>query len=85
MRLLDGRNRMEALERSGRGGMMSRWRDTCVVHPAADVFPMMSDEEINDLAADIKKHGLARPIVFYVTTKPGRNGDAALGGQSPSA
>ena len=38
---------------------MSRWRDTCAVHPAADVFPMMSDEEIDDLAADIKKHGLS--------------------------
>ena len=50
---------------------MSRWRDTCAVHPAADVFPMMSDEEIDDLAADIKKHGLSRPIVFYLTTKPG--------------
>lgn len=33
------------------------------VHPAADVFPMLSDEELDDLAADIKANGLLQPIV----------------------
>ena len=34
------------------------WRDKYKVHPAADVFPMMSDEELAELGEDIKKNGL---------------------------
>lgn len=34
------------------------------VHPAADIFPMLSDEELDDLAADIKANGLLQPIVI---------------------
>lgn len=34
-------------------------------HPAADVFPMMSPDELKDLAADIKKNGQAQPIVVH--------------------
>jgi hypothetical protein len=33
------------------------------VHPAADVFPMLSDEELNELAADIKANGLLQPLI----------------------
>lgn len=33
------------------------------VHPVADLFPMMSDEELDDLASDIKANGLVHPIV----------------------
>jgi hypothetical protein len=33
------------------------------VHPLADMFPMMSDEELDELAADIKENGLLNPIV----------------------
>lgn len=32
-------------------------------HPAADVFPMRSDEEIKELADDIREHGLREPVV----------------------
>lgn len=32
-------------------------------HPLANVFPMMTDEELADLAADIKANGLIHPIV----------------------
>jgi hypothetical protein len=42
------------------------WRDTIKVHPAANLFPMMSDAEIDALAADIKKYGLSSPIVYYL-------------------
>lgn len=48
------------------------------VHPAASVFPMMSDEELDDLAADIKTNGLQQPIVVQDKTLiDGRNRLAA--------
>src|SRR3954447_2894984 len=34
------------------------------VHPAAAVLPMMSDDELDDLAADIEANGLLHPIVL---------------------
>jgi hypothetical protein len=32
-------------------------------HTAASIFPMMSDQELHDLAEDIKQNGLVHPIV----------------------
>ena len=43
---------------------MSKWREKYEVHPAADVFPMMTDEELKDLGEDIKKNGLLRCITI---------------------
>ena len=34
------------------------------VHPVADLFPMMSEDELNDLAADIKANGQIHPIII---------------------
>lgn len=34
------------------------------VHPAAAIFPMLSDDELTDLAEDIKANGLLHPIVL---------------------
>jgi hypothetical protein len=34
------------------------------LHPAAQLFPKMSDDEIVVLGDDIKAHGLRQPIVF---------------------
>jgi hypothetical protein len=34
------------------------------VHPAAEVFPLMSDEALDSLAASIKAYGLWRPVVL---------------------
>ena len=42
----------------------STWRDTYKVHPAADVFPMMSDEKLAQLGEDIKANGLNVPLSF---------------------
>jgi hypothetical protein len=41
------------------------WRDHLAVHPAADLFPLMSERELRDLGEDIKKNGLQSSIIFY--------------------
>jgi hypothetical protein len=46
------------------------------VHPAADIFPMLSADELQELAADIAENGLKVPIVLDHTGKvlvDGRN------------
>ena len=40
----------------------SKWREKYRVHPCADVFPMMSDEELDALAGDILVNGLRESI-----------------------
>jgi hypothetical protein len=42
-----------------------RWRDRIRVHPAADMFPMMSQAELKELASDIGEHGLRSGVVFW--------------------
>src|SRR5687767_89338 len=37
---------------------------TLGVHPVADLFPMLADDELRDLADDIKQRGLLQPIVL---------------------
>jgi len=34
------------------------------IHPVAELFPMMSEEELDELAADIKANGLQQPIIL---------------------
>jgi ParB-like chromosome segregation protein Spo0J len=58
------------------------------VHPIADLFPMMTDEELANLAADIKANGLIHPIVVDKdgVLLDGRNRDRAceIAGIEPS-
>jgi ParB-like chromosome segregation protein Spo0J len=52
------------------------WLGGMRVHPLADIFPMLDDDELADLAADIKENGLLHPIVRTVdgeTLVDGRN------------
>ena len=41
------------------------WRSLYPVHPCADVYPMVSDAELEALAADIKKNGLQHQVVIW--------------------
>src|SRR5262245_47530283 len=47
------------------------WRDVLPIHPAAELFPLMSPDELAELAADIKKCGLTSKIVFWQSRKRG--------------
>jgi hypothetical protein len=40
------------------------WRDRLPVHPAAELFPLMSEGELRELAADIKKNGLRERVKY---------------------
>lgn len=56
------------------------------VHPAADIFPMIPKDELEELAADIKANGLIHPIVVKENVLiDGRNRRAAckLAGVEP--
>jgi hypothetical protein len=40
------------------------WREVLKIHPAADLFPLMSKDELDELAADIKRGGLTSTIAL---------------------
>ena len=58
--------------RKGERREASSWRDVLKIHPAAELFPGMADDELGELGADIKAHGLKQPIVSW---SPGYVGD----------
>lgn len=43
----------------------SQWRETYHVHPVADIFPMLDDTELDELAEDIRQNGLRQSIVLW--------------------
>jgi hypothetical protein len=51
------------------------WQDP-PVHPAAALLQMMSDAELDELAADIKATGLQQPIVVWVDNSAAAKGSA---------
>jgi hypothetical protein len=44
---------------------VSKWRLRYRVHPAADVFPMLPDDELLRLGEDIKRNGLKQSLTFF--------------------
>ena len=55
-----------------------RWRDVLPVHPAAELFPLMSKDELRELGEDIKKNGLTAPIIFWVRERKDWDGMARV-------
>ena len=41
------------------------WRDLIPVHPAAELFPRLSDDELLKLGEDIRARGVVFPLAFY--------------------
>src|SRR5262245_47906488 len=52
-----------------RGRIMKSWRDVLKVHPAAELFPLMSEAELRELGEDIKKTGLKMPLTVWSPDK----------------
>jgi hypothetical protein len=50
--------------------MTESWRDRIKVHPAAEMFPMMADDELSALAKDIAENGLRQGIVLWTPEQP---------------
>jgi hypothetical protein len=45
--------------------MTSSWRKRIAVHPAADLFPTLTETELDELARDIEQHGLTTPLALW--------------------
>ena len=55
------------------------WRDTLPIHPAAELFPLMSPDELVALGKDIRKHGLRSSIAVW---SDGKSPEQLLDGRS---
>src|SRR5262245_38770468 len=47
------------------------WRDVLPIHPAAELFPLMSPDELRALGEDIKANGLKHSIAYTCTEERG--------------
>src|ERR1700693_793515 len=48
------------------------WRDLIKVHPAANLFPMMSDTELGELGKNILEHGLNQYLTLWTPETVGQ-------------
>jgi ParB-like nuclease domain len=52
------------------------------VHPAAEMFPLMSEADLKELAEDIKKNGLRNPIVTWSADRSDNSKELLLDGRN---
>src|SRR5262245_16914658 len=52
---------------------MKSWRDQYKVHPKADIFPLLPEDELRKLGEDIKANGLKEAITLF---RSGEDADA---------
>src|SRR5262249_16180273 len=52
----------------------SSWRDVLPIHPAAEKFPRMTDDEVRALGEDIKTNGQRVPIAIIERSRPRPDG-----------
>jgi hypothetical protein len=53
---------MSVVQLHAKTRITKRWRDALKVHPAADLFPLMSETDLKVLGEDIKAHGLRNRV-----------------------
>jgi hypothetical protein len=46
-----------------------KWRDVIEVHPAAELFPQLPEDDLRALGDDIKVHGMKLPIVLWTAER----------------
>src|SRR5262245_13512064 len=44
---------------------VTSWRDILLIHPAAELFPLISADEQRELGEDIQQHGLLEPVALW--------------------
>src|SRR6516164_4912484 len=54
-----------AMEKIAAAPANAKWRDVLPIHPAAELFPMMSEPELKELGEDIKKNRLKTSIAIF--------------------
>lgn len=60
-------------------GGLFEWRTHLKVHPAADLFPLLSQAELKELADDILKNGLRTRIIIYSVPRVADDGTIRVG------
>src|SRR5262245_36549448 len=58
------------------------WREYLKVHPAAELFDPLPEDELRDLAEDINAHGLQVPLVMWTSPDPAEQDKALIDGRN---
>jgi ParB-like chromosome segregation protein Spo0J len=58
------------------------WRDYLKVHPAAELFDLLPEDDLRKLAENIQAHGLQVPIVIWTSPDPAEHDEALIDGRN---
>jgi hypothetical protein len=58
------------------------WRDYLKVHPAAELFDPLPEDELRELSEDIKARGLQVPLVIWTSPDPALQDEALIDGRN---